>query len=183
MPGSQPALTLSLLAASLISGSHSRALPTNTATEVAMQRWPAAPKAAPTRALTVCVRLASGSTTAWFLAPIIDCTRLPCWLPRLYTWVPTSVEPTKEIALMSWWVQMASTTCLPPCTTLSTPAGMPASSASSTSSMVDSGSCSDGLSTKVLPQTMAIGNIHSGIIAGKLNGVMPAHTPIGWRRV
>ena len=41
------------------------------------------------------------------------------------------------------------------------------------------GSCSEGLSTKVLPQTMAIGNIHSGIMAGKLNGVMPAHTPIG----
>ena len=28
----------------------------------------------------------------------------------------------------------------------------------------------EGLSTKVLPVAMAIGNIHSGIIAGKLNG-------------
>ena len=45
------------------------------------------------------------------------------------------------------------------------------------------GSCSEGLSTNVLPQTMAIGNIHSGIIAGKLKGVMPAHTPMGWRKV
>ncbi|MCY1432192.1 hypothetical protein D9M71_481820 [compost metagenome] len=80
---------------------------------------------------------------------------------------------------MSGCVHRASTTCLPPCTTFSTPAGTPASSASSTSIMVDSGSCSDGLSTKVLPQTMAIGNIHSGIIAGKLNGVIPAQTPIG----
>ena len=34
---------------------------------------------------------------------------------------------------------------------------------------------------KVLPQAIAIGNIHSGTIAGKLNGVMPAHTPTGWR--
>ena len=42
------------------------------------------------------------------------------------------------------------------------------------------GSCSEGLSTKVLPQAMAKGNIHSGIIAGKLKGVMPAHTPMGW---
>ncbi|MOA42312.1 hypothetical protein D3C78_1643510 [compost metagenome] len=84
---------------------------------------------------------------------------------------------------MSLWVQSPSTTSLPPCTTLSTPAGIPASIASSTRSMVDIGSCSDGLSTKVLPQAMAIGNIHSGIIAGKLNGVMPAHTPMGWRRV
>ena len=33
----------------------------------------------------------------------------------------------------------------------------------------------------VLPQAIAIGNIHIGTIAGKLNGVMPAHTPTGWR--
>ena len=46
--------------------------------------------------------------------------------------------------------------------------------------MVTIGSCSEGLSTKVLPQAIAIGNIHKGIIAGKLNGVMPAHTPRGW---
>jgi hypothetical protein len=74
---------------------------------------------------------------------------------------------------------MALTTSSPPWTTFSTPFGMPASSASSTRRMVTIGSCSDGLSTKVLPVAMAIGNIHSGIIAGKLNGVMPAHTPSG----
>ncbi len=28
---------------------------------------------------------------------------------------------------------------------------------------------------------MAMGYIHSGTIAGKLNGVMPTHTPSGWR--
>ena len=54
-----------------------------------------------------------------------------------------------------------------------------ASSASSTNIMVDSGSCSEGFKTKVLPQTIAIGNIHNGIIAGKLNGVIPAQTPSG----
>ena len=43
------------------------------------------------------------------------------------------------------------------------------------------GSRSDGFRTKVLPQASAIGNIHIGTIAGKLNGVMPAQTPIGWR--
>ncbi len=30
---------------------------------------------------------------------------------------------------------------------------------------------------------MATGYIHMGTIAGKLNGVMPAQTPSGWRRV
>ncbi len=34
---------------------------------------------------------------------------------------------------------------------------------------------------KVLPQASAMGNIHSGTMAGKLNGVMPATTPSGWR--
>ena len=37
------------------------------------------------------------------------------------------------------------------------------------------------LSTKVLPQAIAIGNIHIRTIAAQLNGVMPAQTPTGWR--
>ena len=36
---------------------------------------------------------------------------------------------------------------------------------------------------KALPAAMATGCIHSGTMAGKLNGVMPATTPSGWRRV
>ena len=34
---------------------------------------------------------------------------------------------------------------------------------------------------KVLPQAMATGYIHIGTMTGKLNGVMPATTPSGWR--
>ncbi len=45
------------------------------------------------------------------------------------------------------------------------------------------GSRSLGFRMKVLPQAMAIGNIHSGTITGKLNGVTPATTPRGWRIV
>ena len=33
----------------------------------------------------------------------------------------------------------------------------------------------------MLPQAMALANIHIGTMAGKLNGVMPATTPSGWR--
>ena len=43
------------------------------------------------------------------------------------------------------------------------------------------GSRSEGFSTKVFPQATATGYIHIGTIAGKLNGVMPAQTPSGWR--
>ncbi len=34
---------------------------------------------------------------------------------------------------------------------------------------------------KALPQAMAGANIHIGIMAGKLNGVMPAPMPTAWR--
>lgn len=43
------------------------------------------------------------------------------------------------------------------------------------------GSFSDGLSTKAFPHAIATGYIHIGTMAGKLNGVMPATTPSGWR--
>lgn len=45
------------------------------------------------------------------------------------------------------------------------------------------GSRSLGLSTKVLPAAIATGNIQHGTMHGKLNGVMPATTPSGWRIV
>ncbi|VEE49472.1 Uncharacterised protein [Pseudomonas fluorescens] len=74
-----------------------------------------------------------------------------------------------------------STASLSPCTTFSTPFGRPASWNSSAISRVELGSRSEGLRMKVLPQAMASGYIHSGTIAGKLNGVIPATTPIGWK--
>ena len=41
------------------------------------------------------------------------------------------------------------------------------------------GSRSEGFRMKALPQMSAMGNIHMGTMAGKLNGVMPATTPRG----
>ena len=45
--------------------------------------------------------------------------------------------------------------------------------------MTDRGTCSLGLRMKPLPATRAWGSIHSGTMMGKLNGVMPATTPMG----
>ena len=45
------------------------------------------------------------------------------------------------------------------------------------------GSIGLGFKTNVLPAAIATGNIHIGTITGKLNGVIPAHTPSGWRSV
>src|ERR1700704_5228774 len=92
------------------------------------------------------------------------------------------VDPTNETALMSGWWRIASTAILSPCTTLKTPSGNPASLRSSAILTLADGSFSDGFSTNVFPQASAIGNIHIGTIAGKLNGVIPAHTPNGWSR-
>ena len=96
-------------------------------------------------------------------------------------YLPMAVEPTKLMAATSGWSRIASTASLSPCTTLKQPSGSPASDSSRASIIGAPGSRSDGLSTKVLPQASAIGNIHIGTIAGKLNGVMPATTPTGWR--
>ena len=82
---------------------------------------------------------------------------------------------------MSGCSSTPSTATLSPCTTLKTPSGRPASFSSSAVQIDADGSFSDGLSTKVFPQAIAGAHIHIGTIAGKLNGVMPATTPSGWR--
>src|SRR4051794_19580708 len=91
------------------------------------------------------------------------------------------VDPTKLTAAMPGCSRMRSTATLSPCTTLNTPSGRPAALSSSARNNDADGSFSDGFSTNVLPQAMALANIHIGTMAGKLNGVMPATTPSGWR--
>ena len=59
--------------------------------------------------------------------------------------------------------------------------GRPASAHSRASHSAADGTFSLGLSTTVLPAAMAIGKNHIGTMAGKLNGLMTATTPSGWR--
>ena len=82
---------------------------------------------------------------------------------------------------MSLLIKIASTTSLSPLITLNTPSGNPASFNNSANLIEQDGSFSDGFNIKVFPQAIAIGNIHIGTIAGKLNGVIPATTPKGCR--
>src|SRR6187551_1436059 len=91
------------------------------------------------------------------------------------------VEPTKETAATPGCSSSASTATLSPWTTLKTPSGTPASFSSSAVQSEADGSFSDGFSTNVFPQASAGAHIHMGTIAGKLNGVIPATTPSGWR--
>ena len=76
---------------------------------------------------------------------------------------------------------MALTTSRPPFTRLTTPCGRSHCCSRSTIMRCESGTCSDGFSTKVLPVAIANGRNHIGTIAGKLNGAIAATTPSGWR--
>src|SRR6202162_5697977 len=92
-----------------------------------------------------------------------------------------AVEPTKLTAAIPGCCRIASTASLSPLMTLKTPGGRAALVKRSAMRMPADGLRSDGFRMKVLPVAIAIGNIHIGTIAGKLNGVMPAQTPKGWR--
>jgi hypothetical protein len=91
------------------------------------------------------------------------------------------VEPTKDTALMSGEVSRPSTATLSPFRTVKTPSGRPASAHSRASHNAAEGTFSLGLSTTVLPAAMASGKNHIGTIAGKLNGLITATGPRGWR--
>ena len=64
-------------------------------------------------------------------------------------------------------------------TTLSTPAGKPASSPMRITARAVNGVCSAGLSTIVQPAASAGAALRVGIAAGKFHGVIPAVTPTG----
>ena len=62
---------------------------------------------------------------------------------------------------------------------LITPDGRPAFSSRPTIRCIVRGTFSLGLRRKAFPQAIAIGHIHIGTRAGKLNGQIPATTPSG----
>ena len=92
------------------------------------------------------------------------------------------MDPTNPTAWIIGLSSKASTASLSPFTTCKTPSGKPASFISSASINGTDGSLSDGFRTIALPAARAGPIFHIGIIAGKLNGVIPATTPNGWRK-
>ena len=89
------------------------------------------------------------------------------------------VDPTKDTAATSSWARRCWTVAASPWTTLNTPSGSPASRQIDARITAADGSFSLGFSTKAFPAAMAFAAIHSGTMAGKLNGVMPTTTPRG----
>src|SRR6476469_4524520 len=96
-------------------------------------------------------------------------------------YLATALEPTNDTARTRGSVSNWSTVLFAPCTRFNTPGGIPASCASSTMRAAVRGTLSEGFRINVLPQAIANGNIHSGTMMGKLNGVMPTQTPTGYR--
>ena len=77
---------------------------------------------------------------------------------------------------------MASTASLSPLTTLRMPGGRPGLDEQLGQPQRHAGIALGGLQDEGVAAGDAPGaHFHSGIMAGKLNGVMPATTPSGWR--
>ena len=108
---------------------------------------------------------------------------MPAAAQRAASRRPTASEPVNE----TWRTAGAAVKTSPigsgsPHTRLSTPGGKPAASKHSNSSAADSGVCSAGLRTTVLPAATAGASLRQIIELGKFHGVMQATTPRGRRR-
>jgi hypothetical protein len=98
---------------------------------------------------------------------------------------PTSVLPVKLMwrttSLSHSTLPMAMLLALSAVSTFSTPAGMPARTASSAAASAVSGVNSAGLMTTGQPAASAGATLRVIMASGKFHGVMAAHTPMGWR--
>jgi len=95
---------------------------------------------------------------------------------------PTSVDPVNETFRTTGLVHISrpiSGDLSPlPTTTLNTPGGKPACSASTTSASAESGVASAGFATTVQPAANAGATLRVIIAIGKFQGVIAAHTPM-----
>ena len=95
--------------------------------------------------------------------------------------LPVTVLPVKLMARTSGWRHSGSPASAPkPWTTFNTPAGMPASNASSPRRAAVIGDSSLIFSTAVLPKANAGATFHVAVMNGTFHGLISAHTPTGW---
>ena len=120
-----------------------------------MQTWPALRNLQRTAPATAASRSASSKTRNGALPPSSSESFLTCPAHCAISSLPTAVEPVKPIlrtvGLPVSSPPIAGASSASPVTTWKTPAGMPARSASSASASAESGVCSAGLHTIVLP--------------------------------
>ena len=148
------------------------------------QRCPAFENADASTHSTARSRSASSHTTSAFLPPSSRQVLASLRAAASLTARPVAAEPVKLTRSTSWWSTSAAPASDPsPCTTLSTPAGTPASSANSARNDADAGVCSDGFRTAALPQKIAGSAFQATLGSGVLKLVINAATPSGCRIV
>src|SRR5271163_4209961 len=156
------------------------------AREQAEHFCPLNPKAAATTPSTAASRSQSPLTMVASLPPISRIVRLiqtcPGGVFAAFSLIsrPTALDPVKAMKR----VLGCSTSALPkvgpmPWQRLTTPGGIPASSSTSRNFAAMVGESGDGLSTTVLPQTIAAAVIPAIIAKGKFQGGITAPTPNG----
>ncbi|MCY1527072.1 hypothetical protein D9M68_621260 [compost metagenome] len=152
---------------------------------IAMQICPWCRNLPNTAALTACSRSASASTTKGLLPPSSRATCLRCAPPLAMRPIlrPTGVEPVKVTRPGSGCSTKASPISLPaPTTTLSTPAGSPASSNMRASSKPPhTGVSLAGLTTTALPSARAGASERWVRCSGKFHGLITPTTPMALR--
>ncbi len=137
--------------------------------------WPAALRAAASR-------LQSAKTTNGPLPPSSAVNGTMFFAAATPMWRAVSGEPVKLMRVSRGSCTSAAPTSSPmPCTTLNTPAGMPAAWARSASRLHDSGLHSAGLSTTVLPAASAGAHFQVLSMNGAFHGVITAVGPAGMR--
>src|SRR6202012_74201 len=121
----------------------------------------------------------SSKTINGALPPSSNSTRLTVLAHCAASNLPTGVEPVKVSARIAGCeVSTAPTSTAGPCTTLKTPAGIPACAPSSASASAESGVSLAGLSTIVQPAASAGAALRRIIAEGKFQGVIAAHTDL-----
>src|SRR5207248_6711284 len=135
-----------------------------------MAPWTAASRSASSK--TIKVALPPSSRPTFFTVEEHCCIRS----------LPIAVEPVKvRQRTMGLDVSSSPISLADPVTTLKTPAGIPARSASSPRARAESGVSLAGLHTTAQPAARAGPALRVIIALGKFHGVMAATTPTGWR--
>ncbi len=129
-------------------------------------------------------RSASAKTTFADLPPSSSVTRLIVAVAPAITVRPTSVDPVKPtFATFGCSTRRCPTTVPGPTRTLTTPSGIPASSASSASRSAESGVNSAGGHDGVPAAPSAGPSFYDAMLSGKFHGTIDATTPSGSRNV
>ena len=147
-----------------------------------MQLWPAKENAFAASFVAASSRSASAATMTGVELPSSSRTRF--FAARSAIPQPTPLEPVKVIIR----TRSSPTSTSPisaegPTSTVSQPAGRPASCSSSASSSADIGVWLAGLRTTGQPAASAGASLWATRLHGKLNGEMAPITPMGRRRV